>query len=139
LLPSAAFTAEGFSSLERDFRAVQALTLCGVLIVVSYYRIDLGRNLLGITVGLGLYVGSTIVSHELRDYLGPAFNTGWNAIQPYTYLVSLLVWTFTLWSYAPAAVPEAPPESDHGYEAFARQTQQALGTMRAAVTKMERQ
>jgi hypothetical protein len=138
LLPSAAFTSEGFSSLERDFRAVQALTLCGVLIVVSYYRIDLGRNLLGITVGLGLYVGSTIVSHELRGYLGPAFNAGWNTIQPYTYFVSLLIWTFALWSYAPAAAPDMPAEINESYEALARQTQQALGTMRAAVSKVDR-
>ena len=94
-----------FRSLENDFRVIQALTLCGVLIVISYYRIDVGRNLLGIMAGLGLYVGSTIVSHQLRSYVGPAFNAGWDAIQPYTYLTSLFIWTFALWSYAPAAAP----------------------------------
>lgn len=138
LLPSSPTPYEGFSSLENDFRVIQALTLCGVLIVISYYRIDVGRNLLGIMAGLGLYVGSTIVSHQLRSYVGPAFNAGWDAIQPYTYLTSLFIWTFALWSYAPAAAPEIPPEIDDGYEAFARQTQHALGTMNAAVSKVNR-
>jgi hypothetical protein len=138
LLPSSPTVHKGFSGLEKDFRAVQALTLCGLLVVISYYRIDVGRNLLGIMMGLGLYVGSTILSHELRNYVGPAFNAGWDAIQPYTYLVSLLIWTFALWSYAPAAAPETPPEIDDGYEAFVRQTQHALGTMKAAVSKVNR-
>jgi hypothetical protein len=138
LAPHSAPNHEGFSSLERDFRTVQALTLGGVLVVISYYRIGVGRNLLGIMVGLGLYVGSTILSHELRSHAGPAFNAEWDTIQPYTYFFSLLIWTFALWSYAPAAAPEMPPEIDDGYEAFARQTQHALGAMKAAVSKVDR-
>jgi hypothetical protein len=138
LLPSSPTLKEGFSGLEKDFRAIQALTLCGVLIVISYYRIEVGRNLLGIMVGLGLYVGSTILSHQLRSYLGPAFNTGWDAIQPYTYLISLFIWTCALWSYAPGATPEIPLEIGDGYEAFARKTQHALGTMNAAVNRVDR-
>jgi hypothetical protein len=31
-----------------------------------------------------------------------------------------------------------PPEIDDGYEAFARQTQHTLGTMKAAVSKADR-
>jgi len=139
LLPAEGFTKEGAASLERDFRAVQALTLCGVLVIVSYYRIDLGKNLFGITVGLTLYVAATILSNELRGYVGPAFDAGWNAIQPYTYFVSLLIWTFALWSYAPARTPKPPPEIDDGYEAFARRTKHALGTMRASVSKADQQ
>jgi hypothetical protein len=137
LPPAAAH--EGLSSLERDFRTVQALTLCGVLIVISYYRIDVGRNLRGIMTGLGLYVGSTILSNVLRIHLGPTFDRGWNAIQPYTYLASLLIWTFALWSYAPVPAPEMPAEIDKDYEAFAGRTEGVLGTMRTAVSKVERQ
>jgi hypothetical protein len=130
---------ENFSDLERDIRAVQALTLCGVLVLISYYRIDVGRNLRGIIAGLGLYVGSTILSHAIRGYAGPSFDGGWAAIQPYTYLASLLIWAFTLWSYAPAPAPDTPPEIDHDYEAFARRTRTLLGTMRTAISKVERQ
>jgi hypothetical protein len=138
LLPSSVIVHQGFSDLERDFRAIQALTLGGVLVVISYYRIELGRNLFGIIAGLGLYVGSTVLSHELKSYVGPAFNAAWSVIQPYTYLISLLIWVFTLWSYAPAAPPKIPPDIDDGYEAFARQTQHTLGTMKAAVSRADR-
>ena len=138
LLPSSPTLNEGFSGLEKDFRAIQALTLCGLLIVISYYRIDVGRNLIGIMVGLGLYVGSTILSHQFRSYVGPAFNAGWDALQPYAYLGSLIIWTVALWSYAPAATPAIPSEIGDGYEAFRRQTQHALGTMKAAVSKVDR-
>ena len=138
LLPSSVTVYAGFSDLERDFRAIQALTLCGVLVVISYYRIEVGRNLFGIIAGVGLYVGSTILSDELKRYVGPAFNTAWSVIQPHAYLLSLIVWVFTLWSYAPPAAPEVPAEIDDGYEAFARQTQNTLGTMKAAVSKADR-
>jgi hypothetical protein len=138
LVPSSVPGYEGFSDLERDFRAIQALTLCGVLVVISYYRIDVGRNLFGIIAGLGLYVGSTILSHELKSYVGPGFNAAWGVVQPYAYLLSLIIWVFTLWSCSPAAAPEMPPEIDDGYEAFARQTQHTLGTMKAAVSKADR-
>ena len=138
LLPLSVSDHEGFSDLERDFRTIQALTLCGVLIVISYYRIEVGRNLFGIIAGLGLYVGSTILSHELKSYVGPAFNAAWSVIQPCAYLLSLIIWVLTLWSYAPAAAPERPPEIDDGYEALARQTQHTLGTMKAAVSKADR-
>jgi hypothetical protein len=138
LLPLFVYAHEGFSDLERDFRAIQALTLCGVLVVISYYRIEVGRNLRGIMAGLGLYVGSTILSHALKSYVGPAFDAAWSVIQPYAYLLSLIIWVFTLWSYSPAAAPEMPPEIDDGYEAFARQTQNTLGTMKAAVSKADR-
>jgi hypothetical protein len=138
LLPLSVYAHEGFSDLERDFRAIQALTICGVLVVISYYRIEVGRNLRGIIAGLGLYVGSTILSHEFKSYVGPGFNAAWSVIQPYAYLLSLIIWVFTLWSYSPAAAPEMPPEIDDGYEAFARQTQNTLGTMKAAVSKADR-
>jgi hypothetical protein len=137
LLPSSVIV-RGFSDLERDFRAIQALTLGGVLVVISYYRIEVGRNVFGIIAGLGLYVGSTVLSHELKSYVGPAFNAAWSVIQPYTYLISLLIWVFTLWSYAPAADPKIPPDIDDGYGAFARQTQHTLGTLKAAVSRADR-
>ena len=138
LLPLSGSSPGGFSDLERDFRAIQALTLCGVLVVISYYRIDVGRNLFGIIAGLGLYVGSTILSHALKSYVGPAFYGAWSVLQPHAYLLSLIIWVFTLWSYAPASTPETPPEIDTSYEAFARQTQHTLGTMKAAVSKADR-
>jgi len=133
-LPNAS---ENFADLKRDFRAMQALALGGVVALILYFRIDVGRNLRGIIAGLGLYVGSTILSDTLRGYAGPSFDAAWEVIQPYTYLIALLIWTLTLWSYAPAPLPDPPAENRSDYEALARGTKEALETMRAAVKKAE--
>jgi len=138
LMPASIPVSENFSDLERDFRTVQAITLCGVLVLVAYYRIDLGRNLRGIIAGLGVYVGSTILSHAIRGYAGPRFDTGWNLIQPYTYFVSLAIWTVALWSYAPASAPQTAG-SDQTYDIHAEKTKVLLGTMRGVLGRVERE
>jgi hypothetical protein len=130
---------ENFSDLERDFRAVQALALTGFLVVIAYYRIDVGKNLKGIVCGFGLFVGSIVLSNALRGYAGPSFNAAWNVIQPYTYFVALLIWVVALWSYAPAPAPDRTIESGGDYEIFARETKKRLGVIRAEVGRAERQ
>jgi hypothetical protein len=136
--PSSA-AGENFADLERDFRAVQAIVLSGALAVISYYRIDIGRNLKGIISGLGLYVGCTILSHALRGYVGPSFDRGWELIQPYSYFVALLIWLVALWSYAPVPVPETSSGLEHDYEALARKTKERLGVIRTGVGRAEGQ
>ncbi|MGA8144008.1 MAG: hypothetical protein WB987_08990 [Candidatus Acidiferrales bacterium] len=140
-LPAAPLVSSGenLSDVERDFRAVQAIALAGVLGVIFYYRVDIGRNLRGIISGFGLYVGSVILSRALRGYAGPSLDREWSIVQPYMYLVCLMIWTAALWSYAPAQAPETPPGSDGEYGAFARRTKELLGTMRSDVGKVERQ
>ena len=136
--PGASAT-KNFSDLELDFRAVQALALVGILTVIAYYSIDVGRNLRGIISGFGLYVGSVILSHAIRAYAGPAFKAGWEIIQPYAYLVSLVIWVVALWSYAPGPIPDRTLESGDDYEVFARETKERLGAIRAEVGRVERQ
>jgi hypothetical protein len=132
-------TNETFSELERDFRVLQAIVLAGILVVISYYRIDIGRNLKGIVSGFGLYVGNTILSQAIRTYAGPSFDRGWETIQPYTYFVALLIWVVTLWSYAPVPLPESPLGLVHEYDALARRTKERLGAIRADVGRTERE
>lgn len=127
---------ENFAELERDFRTLQAIVLSGMLGVVSYYGIDLGRNLKGIISGLGLYVGCTILSHSLRGYAGSSFDRGWHAIQPYTYFVALLIWVVALWTYAPVPVPDGPSGLEHDYEVLARGTKERLGAIRTDIGKV---
>ncbi len=139
LATSSLSASENFPDLERDFRAVQALVLAGLLGVISYYRIDIGRNLKGIISGLGLYVGCTILNHALRGYVGPVFETGWEAVQQYSYFVALLVWLVALWSYAPVPPPESALGLKDDYEALARKTKERLGGIRADVGRAEGQ
>jgi hypothetical protein len=128
---------ESFSDLERDFRVLQVIVLAGILVVISYYRIDIGRNLKGIVSGFGLYVGSTILSQAIRTFAGPSFDRGWETIQPYTYFVALLIWAVALWSYAPVPVPQSSLGLEHDYEALANGTKERLGAIRADVGRAE--
>jgi hypothetical protein len=128
---------ETFSDLERDFRVLQVIVLAGTLVVISYYRIDIGRNLKGIISGFGLYVGSTILSQAIRTYAGPSFDRGWQTIQPYTYFIALLIWVLALWSYAPVPIPELSLGLEHDYEALAHRTKERLGAIRADVGRAE--
>ena len=130
--------AQSLPDLDRDFRAMQAVTLGGVLALILYFRIDVGRNLRGIIAGLGFYVGSLILSETLRGYGGPAFDALWKVVHPYAYLVALLIWTFALWSYAPGPLPDTPVETHAEYEALATRTRKALEKMRAAVKKAKK-
>jgi hypothetical protein len=135
----AKFAGEHFSLLERDFRTVQAVTMAGLLAVIAYYRIDIGRNLRGILGGFGLYVGCTILSHELRGYLGSSFNAAWSAIQPWSYMVSLVIWAVALWIYEPAPPPEVPPDIDEdNYSGLARATKEELVGLRGRVGRADR-
>ncbi|MGH9746291.1 MAG: hypothetical protein ACRD59_09305 [Candidatus Acidiferrales bacterium] len=139
LVASSEFSARHFASSERDFRTVQAITVAGLLGVIYYYRIDVGKNLRGIVGGFGLYVGCTILSHAMRGYWGSSFDAAWRVIQPYTYLVSLVIWTTTLWSYAPVPPPEVPPDFDEdNYSGLARTTREEMVGLRTNVGRVER-
>lgn len=139
-----AITAEDWSpahsmwELERDLRAVQALVLAGALILIVYYGIRIGRNLGGVVLGYGLYTTFSIVSNALRSYQGTRFHHTWLLIQPYTYLVCLLIWAVALWSYEPNPEPEGGLQLESDYESLVGRTRGMLGTMRALLERSAR-
>jgi len=125
---------QAFFELERNVRTVQALFLCGILTVVSYYRIPIGKNLKGMISGYGLYIVTSLFTLAVRAYAGPQFNSSWSVIQPLSFDVSLGIWLVALWSSHPNPAPDPaiPLESD--YEALAARTRRALVSMRSNLT-----
>jgi len=119
---------------ERNVRTVQAVFLCGILGVVSYYRIPIGKNLKGMISGYGLYIVTSLFTLAVRAYAGPQFNSAWSVIQPLSFDVSLGIWLVALWSSRPNPAPDPaiPLESD--YEALAARTRRALVSMRSNLT-----
>jgi hypothetical protein len=95
--------------LERNFRIVQAVALVALLSLFFLYAIPFGRNLRGILVGYGLFIGATITQFTLLFYWRhddvAAF---WNYLQPICYLFVLCFWTASLWSLD--IVPEVEPQ-----------------------------
>ncbi|MGO9588692.1 MAG: hypothetical protein ACLP3K_01425 [Candidatus Acidiferrales bacterium] len=124
--------------LERDVRTVQAIFLFGILAVISYYRIPIGRNLKGMVAGYGLYIVTSLSTLAIRAYAGPRFNNTWNVIQPLSFDVSLAIWLIALWSYQPNPAPDPTVPLEEDYEMLARRTRRALASMRSHLTKAAR-
>jgi hypothetical protein len=124
---------------ERDLRSVQAIFVCGLLLVIAYYGISLGRNMKGMIFGYGLYVGTSLVSLAVRSYAGTSFGEIWKVVQPLSYDASLVVWAVALWSYCPNPVPDRTISLEADYEVFVSTTRRAIGTMRGHLAKAARQ
>ena len=124
--------------LERDLRVIQALVLATVLATVFYYRIELGKNVTGMIVGFGAYVGVSLTTLELRSFLGPRFNAGWGNLQTISYFFALIVWTVALWSYSPNPAPPVSERSDAGYDALAHDTRAQLQSVRSSLRGVAR-
>ncbi len=115
--------------LERNARATQAILLSVFFGLTAYYAIPIGRNLAGISVGYGLFVGTGVVDLAVRAHF-PSFQPYWGIIQPVAFLLVLVVWTLTLWSpHAARESKDVRIETD--YETLALQTLRALRYIRA--------
>ncbi len=123
---------------ERNLRTVQAVFICGLLAIISYYRIRIGKNMKGMIAGYGLYVSTSLVSLALRSYAGMAFDQIWKVVQPLSYDVSLVLWMVALWSYNPEPVPEPAISLDADYGAFVARTKAVFGLLRAYLVKTAR-
>ena len=117
--------------LERDLRVIEALLLVAIMSIVFYYGIELGRNLVGLIVGFGAYVGVSLVTLAIRAFMGYRFNAAWVSLQSGTYLLSLMVWMIALWSYSAQAEPEDRARFETDYEALAGATRQILDSLRS--------
>jgi hypothetical protein len=124
--------------LERDLRVIEALLLVTILTIVFYYGIALGRNVAGLMVGFGTYVGVSLMTLAVRAYMGHSFNAAWVILQSSAYLLSLMVWMVALWSYNPQAVPADRTRFDDDYEALAGATREILNSLRSYFKRMAR-
>jgi hypothetical protein len=125
-------------ALERDFRAVQAVLLIGLLVVIAFYRIPLGRNLWGMMLGYGLFIGTNVIILALRVLVGDSFQTAWKYLQPLSYLAVLCAWCVTLWSYRAVPVPETEPRIEQDYQLLTLTTRKGLLHARAYLGKVIR-
>jgi hypothetical protein len=124
--------------IERDVRTVQAIFLFVILVVISYYRIPIGKNLKGMITGYGLYIVTSLFTLAMRAYAGPRFNIVWNVIQPLSFDFSLAIWLAALWSYYPSPAPDPTTPLEQDYEALAARTRRALVAMRSHLTRTAR-
>jgi hypothetical protein len=124
--------------LERNLRLVQAIVLFGILAVISYYRIPVGRNMKGMVLGYGIYVGTSLFALAVRAYAGAWLQNVLVFAQPISFMISLSIWVVTLWSYHPNPAPESIISLETDYEAFVAKTRSAMGAMRSHLARAGR-
>jgi hypothetical protein len=124
--------------LQRDFLTVQAILLFGLLQLIAYYGISIGRNLKGMIFGYGQCVGTTVVIFALQAYIGARFEQTWILIQQISYLAALGIWLVGLWSYCANPVPEVTIGVDADYEVLAARTRDMMGAAGTQLVKVDR-
>ena len=131
--------AQGVGELERNLRTVQAVLLVVVLAVVNYYMIPIGRNLRGIILGYGFYIGALVVINTVWSRFGDTLHLWLQYFQPTAWLVTLLFWSATLWSYHPNPEPEGENEIERDYELIAARTALNMAKARGYLVRAIRQ
>jgi hypothetical protein len=114
---------------ERDLRVVQMLLLLGLLGLVAHYALPMGKNVLSIMVGYGLYLGVrvvllTVLAHAGLDYnaaISLMLQAGWN--------LTVVIWCIGMWSYSGVPAPNQRVECD--YERASERTIRAMGQLRS--------
>jgi hypothetical protein len=120
---------------ERDLRMVQMALLFGLVALFAYYAVPLRRDLKGIIYGCSVFVATSLIHLTFGHHLGESFRYLWPYIQPMAYLIVLLIWYGTLWSYETAPELETNPRLEVDYQSLAAATRRRLRAVHTYVLK----
>jgi hypothetical protein len=123
---------------ERDLRSVQAVFICGLLAVIFYYGVGIGRNMKGMIMGYGLYILTSLVSLAVASFGGRSFDQIWDVVQPLSFAISLVMWLVALWSYCPNPAPDHRIYLEEDYGALVARTKTVMGAIRTYIGKAAR-
>jgi hypothetical protein len=90
--------AQTTAELERTLRAVQAIAILALVILLLAYSIPLGRNLRGIVAGYALFISSMLANLAALAYLGRELERLLAYSQQISYFLVLCIWTVSLWA-----------------------------------------
>jgi len=93
-----------FPDLERKAGLAVVAWLAVLLPVARYYGVPISLNIWGMAVGMGLFTSVSIANFATFDTI-PSFLPYWRLVSPFSFLAMMLIWTWTLWSYAPEPQP----------------------------------
>ena len=118
--------------VERALRTVQAIAILALVAVFASYSIPFGKNLRGILLGYGLFIGERVICLAFMPPQGHYF---WFYAYSACYLVALSLWLGHLWSYQPVPQTAASVSLDQEYQTIALGTLRRLRAMRVYVRK----
>jgi len=124
-------------ALERSLRIVQEVAILTLVFLFLLYAIPFGRNLRGIALGYGLFIGMTVAQFTLWFYFPYRLRTFWPYAQPVSYVLVLGLWVSALWFADPVRGTEPAMQLEYDYQSLATSTrsqlQRALSRLRWAV------
>jgi len=115
---------------------VQSLAIIALVALFLFYAIPFGRNLRGILLGYGLFVGISVIQLTFVTNTASRFNRFWAHVSPGSYLMVLGLWALHLWSYAPNPEPKRAVRLEEQYQRIAAATGQRLREGRAYLAKV---
>ena len=121
--------------IELALRTVQAAAILALVALFLFYSIPFGRNLRGILLGYGLFIGERVLC---LTFMPPEGHHFWFYAYSAGYVVTLAVWLAHLWSYEAGPVANNDVPRDREYQSIAAATQRRLRAMRASVRKAVR-
>jgi hypothetical protein len=124
--------------LEHALRGVQALAIVALVVLSLFYSIPFGRNLRGVLLGYGLFVGESVVWLTFASAGGEKFHALWSYVHPASYFVVLGIWAMHLWSYAPNPEPKRAVRLEEQYQRIAATTSRRLREGRSYLAKVVR-
>lgn len=124
--------------LEGVLRTVQAVGLGALVLLFSFYSIPFGKNLRGVLLGYGLFIGESVIWLTFASSGGGRFRDIWFYLHPASYFIVLSVWAWHLWSYVPNAEPKAAANLEEQYQKVAAATNQRLREVRGYLARAVR-
>ncbi len=111
---------------------------CSLVVLSLFYSIPFGRNLRGVLLGYGLFVGTSVIQLTFVTNSGSRFYSFWHHVNPGSYFVVLGLWVVHLWSYAPNPEPKTAVRLEEEYQRIAATTSRRLRAGRGYLAKVVR-
>jgi hypothetical protein len=122
--------------IELALRTVQAVAILALVALFLLYSIPFGRNLRGILLGYGLFVGERVIC---LTFVSLQTHNFWFYAYSASYMGALSLWIGYLWSYQPNPQPRADGTNlDDEYQKIATATQRWLQGMRGYLRRAVR-
>ena len=114
---------------ERDLRVVQMLLLLGLMGLVAHYALPMGKNILSIMVGYGMYLGLRVTLLTVLARAGLVYDSAVSLILQVGWNLAVVIWCVGMWSCSGVPAPEQQLECD--YERASARTMRAMVRLRS--------
>jgi hypothetical protein len=122
--------------IERAMRTVQAVAIVALTALFLIYNIPFGRNLKGILLGYGLFIGVSVIWFTFLPAEGYQYRHFWAYLGPISYALALCLWAVYLWSPQAQPVPVSNVRIEEQYQRTVARTRRRLQAARGYLSKV---